>query len=125
MLRRAFLKLLGAAIAVPIIGWPARRVARWSRWNLWVGGDDGRFDDPRCWSHRRVPGDGSSIVLDGGILNIPQYVDFENVALVGGGTLRMQSDSSRLAVSAHVRNLTFTDSAALAGCTIGKQGRAL
>ncbi len=46
MFRRGFLKLLGAMIAVPWIGWPVRRIARWSKWNLWIGGDDGLYYNP-------------------------------------------------------------------------------
>ncbi len=123
MLRRGFLKLLGAAIAVPWIGWPARRVARWSKWNLWIGGDDGQFYNPDCWSHRQVPTNGASIAVNDGYVMLPEDVSFDDIVLYGSGSVMVQArlgntSTKPLAVGSLIVAESFTG-------TIGKQGETL
>lgn len=124
MLRRGFLKVLGAAIAVPWIGWPARRVARWSKWNLWIGGDAGKFDDPRCWSLGRVPSASDCVVVNTGHLRIPGDIDLEILALIGPGHIDVEANPASK-IHPLIGTLTITREAADAGYTIGKQGRPL
>ncbi len=57
MLRRGFLKLLGAAIAVPWIGWPIRRVRRRLGWYV-VGLDLGASSDTAVVSYSRCDSEG-------------------------------------------------------------------
>lgn len=132
MLRRWFLKLLGAAIVVPWIGGPARRLAQriapighsLSKWNLWIGEDDGKFDDPQCWSHKRVPGDGDCVVLDTGTMTVPGGMSLERLTVIGPGHIFVEANP----VNAHhsaIGTFTVTQAATEAGCTIGTQGRAL
>lgn len=120
MLRRTILKILGAVIAAPVIGWPVRRVVRWSKWNLWIGGDDGAFDNPRNWSHGRVPKDGESFVLNTGNLVLPEDSTFDNIITIGSGTL--------IVVGSNKEALRCLDSLTISDDfkgTIGKQGRPL
>ncbi len=130
MLRRGFLKLLGAAIAVPIIGGRAKRWVQriapighsLSKWNLWIGGDDGTFGDSRRWSHGRAPVDGDCIALDTGRMTVPGTINLEGLALIGPGHIEVEANPANVPC---INNLTITEAARAAGCTIGKQGRTL
>ncbi len=68
MFRRGFLKLLGAAIAVPVICWPAeqlaRRLVRDPHYNVWLGTVSGHWKDRRNWLLDEVPVYGDSVRFD-------------------------------------------------------------
>lgn len=108
MLRRRFLKLLGAAIAVPWIGCPAERLARRlvrdPHRNVWIGTVSGRWKDRRNWSLDEVPVYGDSVVFDSRSGDLTENLDQRGIRL---------------------ESLTYTRGARDARVTIGKQGRTL
>ena len=63
MLRRTVLKILGAVIAAPVIGWPIRKVAP-RRWNLWIGRVSDDWNDRRNWLLNEVPISGDSVMFN-------------------------------------------------------------
>lgn len=102
MLRRGFLKLLGAAIAVPIVGWAPKRLAP-DRWNVWTGRISGNWSEPRNWLLGRVPASGDSVVFN---------------SCSGSLTENLSRDEMRC----NIDTLVVADKFA---ATIGSQGRTL
>lgn len=82
MLRRSFLKLLGVAIAVPVVGWIPKRAFRDTRWNVWLGRGSGDWLDPQSWSLGAIPRRGDRLLFDACSGNLVENLDQVEATIV-------------------------------------------